>query len=155
MLSLTFFFLVIMDKYQEQPHLLDPHLGKNRSWGFDHLQIITKALEYVCVRVCTCTSWDYQDKLPRLFLLVGPTVVTPPPGSELGKEEGSDSNLRWGKHGVVVRVTSPGAGPPGFISQLCCWAALCLSFLTCDVASSVLPARWAVEISGHQRGTNS
>lgn len=23
-------FLVIMDKYQEQPHLLDPHLGKNR-----------------------------------------------------------------------------------------------------------------------------
>ena len=31
MLSLAFFFLVIMDKYQEQPHLLDPHLGKNRS----------------------------------------------------------------------------------------------------------------------------
>lgn len=31
MLSLMFFFLVIMDKYQEQPHLLDPHLGKNRS----------------------------------------------------------------------------------------------------------------------------
>ena len=31
MLSLTFFFLVIMDKYQEQPHLLDPHLGENRS----------------------------------------------------------------------------------------------------------------------------
>ena len=31
MLILTlFFFLVIMDRYQEQPHLLDPHLGKNR-----------------------------------------------------------------------------------------------------------------------------
>lgn len=29
--NLTLFFsLVIMDKYQEQPHLLDPHLGKNR-----------------------------------------------------------------------------------------------------------------------------
>lgn len=26
----VFFFLVIMDRYQEQPHLLDPHLGKNR-----------------------------------------------------------------------------------------------------------------------------
>lgn len=32
MLMLMFFFLVIMDKYQEQPHLLDPHLGKNRGW---------------------------------------------------------------------------------------------------------------------------
>lgn len=30
MLILSFFLLVIMDKYQEQPHLLDPHLGKNR-----------------------------------------------------------------------------------------------------------------------------
>lgn len=31
MLILTLsFFLVIMDHYQEQPHLLDPHLGKNR-----------------------------------------------------------------------------------------------------------------------------
>lgn len=29
-LTLVFSFLVIMDKYQEQPHLLDPHLGKNR-----------------------------------------------------------------------------------------------------------------------------
>lgn len=26
-----FFFSVIMDKYQEQPHLLDPHLGKSSS----------------------------------------------------------------------------------------------------------------------------
>lgn len=29
-LMLTFLSLVIMDKYQQQPHLLDPHLGKNR-----------------------------------------------------------------------------------------------------------------------------
>lgn len=28
---MLFLFSVIMDKYQEQPHLLDPHLGKSSS----------------------------------------------------------------------------------------------------------------------------
>ena len=39
---------------------------------------------------------------------------------------------------MVGRVTSPGAGPPGFVSQLCGRAALRLSLPACAVRSSVL-----------------
>lgn len=31
LIVMLFLFSVIMDKYQEQPHLLDPHLGKSNS----------------------------------------------------------------------------------------------------------------------------
>lgn len=57
MLMLTFLSLVIMDKYQQQPHLLDPHLGKNRLLTLIlviHFLMTTKALvrAQACVRVC-------------------------------------------------------------------------------------------------------
>ena len=45
-----------------------------------------------------------------------------------------------------VRVTNPGARPPRFTPQLCHLAALCLSFLACDMGSSSLLAPRAVEI---------
>lgn len=31
------FFIAIVDKYQEQPHLLDPHLGKTISHVISHV----------------------------------------------------------------------------------------------------------------------
>ena len=47
----------------------------------------------VCVFACLCTSRGYQDEVPRSYWLVGPTIVTPAPGSELEEEESSDSNF--------------------------------------------------------------
>ena len=54
-LILTFFFSAIMDKYQEQPHLLDPHLGKRG--GLITLILVThyrwsQAAWRACLRAC-------------------------------------------------------------------------------------------------------
>ena len=68
-ISIFFFAAVILNKYQEQPQLLDPYLGKSSLLSFKGVYTVTCAF-YICKNVIVYSCAIYHILLPLNFYYI-------------------------------------------------------------------------------------